>query len=96
MSLDFLCMAENELHNGCRVFQAVRMMIAIRFDDDLNLAAEFLVAFLDKPCVFRHRHRLVGVAANAQDWNHRFRQRREVVHRIERVTHRLFFGQAIG
>jgi hypothetical protein len=50
---------ENEIHNGLRVIESVRMMIARRLVDDGDLSAKFLVALLEDRRVFLDRDGLV-------------------------------------
>ena len=52
-------MFENEIHNGLRVIESVRMMIARRLVDDGDLSAKFLVALLEDRRVFLDRDGLV-------------------------------------
>ena len=60
-------MGQDEIDNGLRIFEAMRMMVHARLANDGDLAAEFLIASFDNIRVLRHRNGSVGSSTNVQN-----------------------------
>ncbi len=71
------------------------MMPGAWLADDLDVAAQVAVPFLDNIRVLGHRHHLVGLADHVQQRDLRRGQRGEVIDRVAVVRQRLGLGQAV-
>src|SRR5580765_2145159 len=79
-------MLPDEIHDGCRVIQAVRMMVTIRFAYQLYLAAKLPITFGDYACVFVPRHNFVSITINMEQWHLSLSKRLEIIHGIVRIS----------
>ena len=80
--LIFRLMAENEVHDWFRIFQAMWVMVYSRFDDHFYRTAQCQVTRTYYVHILFERNYLVGISTNADDWNTGFCQRFQVVDRV--------------
>lgn len=87
---------ENEIENGLWVFQAMGMVAAVFFVNDLNLTTECSVSFFDDGCVFGDGNGGVGITDDVDKRDLRLSEGFELIDRVAFEAHGLLFSESVN